>query len=495
MSYKHQISDYEPVTRPKGKRDSRLEDVEAEWTRNQTVWPESSDITPKPPIGANDPAPNAAMASRAKTAKEARWTGLKETWIVKRGHSISFLGLYLFTFLVFFRPYEWTPSLSWLSSSAYWIANFTLAVFIPTQLGLENKITSRPREVNLVLLLFLACLLSIPLATDPTIAWNGVNTYIKVVIMFIVMVNVVRTEKRMKALLFMVLVGSCVLSISAINDFRLGRLGLNGQRIEGVIGGLFDNPNDLALHLVTMLPLAVALLLGTRTVLMKVFYAACVILAMGGVVATFSRGGFLGMMCAGGVLAWRLARHNKLLIPIVLSFLVVVMVALAPSGYGSRLRTTSDGSAQIRSDDLKHSLLIAARHPVFGVGFDNYFLYSNTEHASHNAYTQVASELGLTAAAIYILFLVVPIRQLRRISYEEDLKQHRSRIYYLSVGLEASLVGYMVSSFFASVAFLWYAYYLVAYAICLRRLHDTERPITTQQVSTAPGIEQAFKVS
>jgi len=63
------------------------------------------------------------------------------------------------------------------------------------------------------------------------------------------------------------------------------------------------------------------------------------------------------------------------------------------------------------------------------------------------------------------------------------------------VGLEASLIGYMVSSFFASVAFLWYAYYLVAYAICLRRLHDTERPVTAQQVSTTPGIEQAFKVS
>ena len=67
--------------------------------------------------------------------------------------------------------------------------------------------------------------------------------------MFIVMVNVVRSEKRLKMLWVLVLVSTCLLSIGAINDYRLGRLALMGVRIQGVIGGLFDNPNDLALHL------------------------------------------------------------------------------------------------------------------------------------------------------------------------------------------------------------------------------------------------------
>ena len=31
----------------------------------------------------------------------------------------------------------------------------------------------------------------------------------------------------------------------------------------------------------------------------------------------------------------------------------------------------------------------------------------------------------------------------------------------------------MVASFFASVAYLWYIYYLVAYAVCLRRIYDS----------------------
>ena len=49
-----------------------------------------------------------------------------------------------------------------------------------------------------------------------------------------------------------------------------------------------------------------------------------------------------------------------------------------------------------------------------------------------------------------------------------------SRFYYLSIGLQASLVGYMVASFFAAVAYQWYIYYLVAYAIALRRIYYLE---------------------
>jgi hypothetical protein len=43
--------------------------------------------------------------------------------------------------------------------------------------------------------------------------------------------------------------------------------------------------------------------------------------------------------------------------------------------------------------------------------------------------------------------------------------------YYVAIGLQASLAGYIVTSFFGSVAYNWYLYYPVAYAVCLRRMH------------------------
>jgi len=67
---------------------------------------------------------------------------------------------------------------------------------------------------------------------------------------------------------------------------------LAANRIRGFIGNLFDNPNDLALHLVTMIPLALGLLLASRGALKKTLLCASAVLIVCGVVATFSRGAF-----------------------------------------------------------------------------------------------------------------------------------------------------------------------------------------------------------
>ena len=395
-----------------------------------------------------------------------------ERAVIKRGHALSFLCLFLFTADVYLRPYELIPALSFLKTSAFWIAFLTLLVYVPTQLGLEGKLTVKPREVKLVLLLLIAALLSIPLSIDPLKGWNYFLDYVKVIVMFVIMLNVVRTEKRLRGLVLLMVLSGCLFSVFAVNDYRLGKLILRGQRISGIVGGLFQNPNDLSLHLVTMIPLAVALMLGTRSLLKRSLYSACALLMISGVVVTFSRGGFLGLVSAGGVMAWKLGRKNRLAIGLVVPLALVLLIFLAPSGYGGRLVTTADGSALARQDDLKRSLFIALRHPLLGVGMDNYVIYSNSDHATHNAYTQVAAETGIPALIIYIMFLVTPLRQLGRIERERFAQAQRSGLFYMTVGLEASLVGYMVSSFFASVAFLWYAYYLVACAICLRYLYE-----------------------
>jgi len=394
----------------------------------------------------------------------------RENWIHKHGHSLSFAGLFLFTFVVYFRPYEWSSALFWLSSSAFWIAAFTLAIFIPTQLGLENNLTARPREVNLILLLTLMALLSVPFALNPLRAWSSFVEYLKVVAMFIVMVNVVRTKKRLQALIWLVLIASVVLSAAAINDYETGRLGLRGDRIEGVIGGPFDNPNDLALHLVTIVPIAIALGFASRNVLNKLIYAGMSLLFICGIVATFSRGGFLGLICAVTVLGWKLARRNRILFVVGGAALLLAAITFAPGAYRDRLSTTSDDSALARTDDLKRSVYLAIRHPLSGVGMDNYILYSNVAKVTHNSYTQVAAELGVAAAIFYIGFIITPLKSLRKIDLSRDNKDRRSYSSYLAIGLQASLIGFMVSSFFASVAYQWYVYYLVAYSICLRRL-------------------------
>ena len=205
----------------------------------------------------------------------------------------------------------------------------------------------------------------------------------------------------------------------------------------------------------------------------------------------FSRGGFIGLVCVSAVLAWRLARSNKFLIIAGLPLVLVAFLLFAPSGYKSRIASTTDDSGIARREELKRSLFVALHHPLFGVGMNNYIIYSDVNHATHNAYTQVASELGFPALFLYIMFLVTPLRGIRRIGRETSDRRRLSGHYYLAVGMEASLIGYMVSSFFLSVAYLWYVYYLVGYAICFRRLYDAGQSEEAHPAILAGDVQHA----
>ena len=393
--------------------------------------------------------------------------------ILKRGHALTFAGVFLFTFLLFFRPYEFSTSLSWLSKGALITAILTLVFFIPTQLGLENRITVRTREINLVLLIALLALISIPFALDRFRAWNGFLEYMKIVIMFVVTVNVVRSEKQLQALLLLVLVATCILSFSAINDYRLGNLVLKGVRIQGAIGGMFENPNDLALHFVTFFPIVIVLALSSRYMIAKLIYFAAAAAALGGVIVTFSRGGFLGMIFVIAALVWKLSRKNFFIVGVVSALLVFFLVILAPGAYRDRISTTGDGSSVARMGELKRSIFLSVRNPFFGVGMDNYILFSDREQGTHNSYTQVSAEIGFPGMVVYVLFLIATLKRVAKMPDPKSIDKKKRRLPYLAIGVQAGLIGYMVSSFFAAVAFLWYVYYLAAYAICISRLHQS----------------------
>jgi O-antigen ligase len=171
---------------------------------------------------------------------------------------------------------------------------------------------------------------------------------------------------------------------------------------------------------------------------------------------------------------WRIRRNiSAVILGLVL---LIPLLAVAPSGLGGRFKAIVNegegGSASSRRNELKRSLLVAARHPLVGIGMGNYLPRSTYNQASHNAYTQVAAEIGIPAMIIYILFITTALKRLRKVEGATSRERRKSRYYYLSVGLQGSLVGYMVCSFFASVAFLWYVYYLVAFSLCLARIYE-----------------------
>src|SRR5262249_59559276 len=75
---------------------------------------------------------------------------------------------------------------------------------------------------------------------------------------------------------------------------------IEGGRVAGAVGGIFGNPNDLALNMVTFLPVALMVALTPRHSTMRRLTAALIVtLMLATVVFTKSRGGALGL---GGIL-------------------------------------------------------------------------------------------------------------------------------------------------------------------------------------------------
>lgn len=471
MVFDDRILDYEPVKPSRVNKSAQEPDVSS-WPSKETDFPKNSAHDKK-----------ASQTEVAPLSKKRKSSATKNDLRAgQRGHSFSFVALFSYVAIAYFRPYELVSALSWTVWLPYWLGIAMVVVFISTQYVLHGNFTDRPREVNLVLLLTLTALLSIPLAPSPWDAWDTFNKiFIKTVLLFIIMVNVMRTERRLKLMIFLSFAAGFYMSAIALRDFGVpSATNLDATRAKAAIKNLFGEPNAMALHLVTMIPIAIALFLSSRNVLKKTLYAAGALLMIVGTFATQSRGGFLGIVAAGSVFAWKLGRRNRVLMVAVVVVVLSAAVIFAPGGYGNRMATIIDtsadatGSASSRRELLKRSVIIAIGNPLFGIGIGNFPIVGIRGQVTHNAYTQVAAEMGLPALAFYILFLVAGYKRLRRMELETLEKKNLGRIYFLTVGLQASLVGYMVGSFFLSVAYEWFVYVLVGYAICFQHVYDLQ---------------------
>jgi O-antigen ligase len=469
------FSEYEPVTR--ARRTPLWEDEAA---REDEPWlpsrvgpseDEAHKSAEQPTPSSDAPDDSAANAKPENRLK------------LKRGHALAYAGLFLYTVAVYFRPYELHPSLAWSVNISYWIAICTLLAYVPAQLAMEGRPTIRTREVDCVLLLCLLILISIPLGISPGESfYTFIDGFAKVAIMFIVMVNVTRTRLRLSGMMFLGLAVACMMSISHFEDYWTGNFSVEGYRVGKINHGMFTDPDDSALHLVTMIPLAIALLLGSRNIFKKILFGVCAVLMIGGMVFTFSRGGFLGLIAVIAVLGWKFGRRNRLAVMVLLLVFAIAFTALAPGHYPTRILSIFDhsldpvGSASARTALLLRSIYVMVTHPLLGVGLGNFPVVSIQSKVSHNAYTQIGAEVGIPALLVYLMMMIYAIRRLARIEHEAQGERRDVRFYSLAIGLQASLVGYMVSSFFLSVAFGWYIYYLVGYAVCLRRLYEA-RPV------------------
>lgn len=435
------------------------------------------------PIG--PPSPSCEWERQLPTPELHRPAQPRQTLSTKL--KVSYFGVLLFSMVYFARPEDWIP---WAKDIP--VAKITggvaLGAFLLSLLG-RAKI-HLPRGIWLLFALFGQLCLAIPFSS-----WRGgsfdlvVYQFSKVVLIVLVLVQVADTFPRLRRLIFVQTAAVITISlVSLINQNRAH------GRITGSVGGIFGNPNDLAANISLAMPFCFAFLLATRNIIKKGFWVCAIILLSYAVVATLSRGGFLGLLAATASSMWYMgakARRTRLLI-LVLAFITCLAVLVTVRGnYTTRIQSILDptldetGSYAERQGLLIRSLELAARHPLFGVGPGMFRDVRNSGgwHVAHNSYTELAAEAGILASIFFIWMFVDSFVRVARISVN---KESDPNIRLFAGALSASLVAFFVAAFLSSIEFVLLPYLLFGYSTALVAisLQNSRRAVSERERSS-----------
>jgi O-antigen ligase len=406
-----------------------------------------------------------------------------------------YLGLMVFTAMLFFRPQDLITPLRMLPMAEI-AALFALGTLVTGRLGRGLPLSRTTPEV-IAVLAFALCIL----ALAPFSVWMGgaihtfTDLYAKVVLIFVLMVNTLTSPRRIEQFTWLIVIASGYIAGRTVLDYARGINLIENNRVQGAVGGMFKNPNDLALNMVAVLPLTGLFIFRPVSPVRRGVAGFAAILMLFTIVATQSRAGTVGLVAMGLVLAASIVKRRP---GLVFGAVLVGMLALPllPSSYLDRIASITDksldptGSREARSRLIRESYDAFLAHPLTGVGagqFKNYNPDGREEawRESHNVVLQVAAELGI-GGLILFGFLVVrgfsgPIqtrRLLRRFEAgrgsrpdatappmdprERDLFTTHAEV------LSAALAGWFVCALFASVAYHWTFYYLLALAVVPR---------------------------
>ena len=378
----------------------------------------------------------------------------------------AYVSLLLFMVIYCARPEDWIPGLV-VVPIAKIAGGLALIALI---FSLKQIRSTLPREV--IYLFLLVGQLFLASAMSPV--WRGgavqsTLNFAKIIFIVTVISVVVNTPSRLRRLIF--IQAASVAVIAAVAVWR-GHLLLG--RLEGTFGAYYSDPNDLALAIIISLPLCLALLFLSRSLLQRAAWVIAILVMLYTVFSTGSRGGFVALVVTAAVFLWEFAIHGRRRYLLALTVLAsVILWQFTGSLLVGRLKGTLNAdedtaaayaSSQARQQLFWKSVEVTKQHPLFGVGPGNFDQVSGLWHTTHNSFTLMSSEGGLPALVLYVMILLCGFKNLRA---TKRLAPRGTETRLLAGTLFASLAGYTVGSLFLSVAYAFFPYILVAYTAAL----------------------------
>jgi hypothetical protein len=424
--------------------------------------------------------------------------------------------------MLFIRPSELVPELGELELYRYVIFG-CLVVSVPVVLQqLFTRTAGVPPIAGCVLGLFPAALLSHLSNGNGADALEQGIEYLKVLVYFLLLIGLVTTTTRLRQFLFWMGMFSAALAIIAVLRYHADVTGppppapdapvqVEGKKKGGMRGtfvkdmerdpetgqlvevprmcgtGIFNDPNDLALVLITAIPLCGYWLTDSARKAMRPMWVALILVFGYALLLTNSRGGFLALLAGlGSFLYMRFGAARTILLG---ALVLPLMLAV----FAGRMTTisASEGTGQSRIQLWCDGLMFFQQAPLFGIGMEEY--HNVAEHVAHNSYIHCYAELGVFGGTLFIGAFYFALYGMFRMKSPpaaapgasakddgyndpgavEDRSGDDAELKRLHPYLMAMLVAYAAGIFFLSRSYIVPTYLLLGLAVVYLRLRST----------------------
>ena len=300
--------------------------------------------------------------------------------------------------------------------------------------------------------------------------------------------RLVRTERRVRAVLWVLVLSLGVLAVGAIvqanahdllHEFRY-ELVIEGP--PGLHDGAFRDNNDLARVLALSVPLWWVLAAPPGSRWRRCAAGAGLLVSVAAIECTFSRGGFLALLIGIGGVAlsvrplWRGAA-------LWLGF-AVMLLALSPRPYLQRIETmrapSAETSVQGRLSMWREAVSLMVQRPLLGRGAGTFRSGEDgapaVRRSSHNILIEVAVETGLVGLAAYGWVLLDTLMRLHRLGHAAA---PAAWVRTAAIGLSAALLAYLAAGLALSGPFASPLFVLVGLSLALPQCRSGEGRCTT----------------
>ena len=285
------------------------------------------------------------------------------------------------------------------------------------------------------------------------------------VLSYFVVINTIENKKQFKFILYVFSIAAVITAFYGLYQYMFGDLysqaWLDKEMFEDIkmrVYSTFENPNVYGEYLILAIPIIVGLLWTEKGIFKKLFWLGSLGVTMLALALTFSRGCWLGIILAIGLLAIMIDRRFILLGIVALLFLPFVLPESIINRFLS-IGNMGDSSTSYRVYIWMGTLAMLADYWFSGIGlgitsFNTiYPIYSYNNISaphSHNLYLQLVVEFGIVGLIVFLGMLYN--------FYKETIISICKKKNILTSSLIAGVSGFMLQSMFDHT---WYNYRVV----------------------------------